>query len=308
MAKLLPYPQCNGESCCTTIAVPPGTYLRGCSEIEGTSDYFPNDNISEIPEHVANISSAFALDKYEVTIARFRAFLAEYDNWHKVGENPLDGDGAHPVAAGTGWQQSWSNALTRLPADSATLRSSLNCESGTQTWTDTATAASDNYPINCVNWYVAFAFCIWDNGRLPTEAEWEYVAAGGALNRLYPWGNTPPDATRANYAGASVSASVNVGSKPAGAGAFGHMDLAGSVPEWVFDGFSADGASFDNYSKYATAPCNDCVFACGTCAYMGRRGGDWISLGQYLRAARRGGYAPTTPRPYSGIRCARRVP
>ena len=56
----------------------------------------------------------------------------------------------------------------------------LKCYPGYQTWLDTpGTPTEEDYPINCIDWYEAFAFCIWDGGYLPTEAEWGYAAAGG---------------------------------------------------------------------------------------------------------------------------------
>src|SRR5580704_6839465 len=55
-----------------------------------------------------------------------------------------------------------------------------------ETWTETA-GSSENLPITEAHWYAAYAFCIWDGGFLPSEAEWNYAAAGGSDQRAYPW-------------------------------------------------------------------------------------------------------------------------
>src|SRR6185369_11301256 len=106
-------------------------------------------------------------------------------------------------------------------------------------------------PVNCLDWYEAHAFCIWDGGFLPSEAEWNYAATGGDQQRVYPWSSPPSstamDSTNAVYDGAPL---LVVGSKSAGGdGRWGHADLTGSVAEWNLDWYA---------SPYAS-PCADCA-------------------------------------------------
>lgn len=57
--------------------------------------------------------------------------------------------------------------------------------------------ALDRKPLNCIPWYVLFAFCVWDGGRLPTDAEFGFALAGGNEQRPFPWGTVePPDLVR----------------------------------------------------------------------------------------------------------------
>ena len=69
--------------------------------------------------------------------------------------------------------------------------------------------------------------------RLPTAAEWLRAALGDD-GRIYPWGNAPPDHTRAAFALHEDADAVPppVGMFPAGASPFGVLDMAGTVVEW----------------------------------------------------------------------------
>jgi formylglycine-generating enzyme len=285
--------------------VPGGAFQQGrgkedcgtdiCEIVDGGSTGCPSGmtcDAAETPEFSSTVSS-FTLDKYEVTGGRFSRFVNAYvDNVSTV---PTEGSGANPAIPGSGWRTAW-NAF--LPATRDIFKDYQHL-GFCGTWTDNDW---DRKPVTCVSWYEAFAFCIWDGGRLPTEAEWEYAAAGGAENRLYPWGPTAPDCTYANFyngwqfcAGSWSPTTRDVGSTPLGNGKWSSSDLAGNANEWTLDWYGTYPAfAATNYANISGG--TERIFRGGSYSFY---------QGQVrLRAAWRGLGTPDF-RYDVGVRCAR---
>jgi formylglycine-generating enzyme required for sulfatase activity len=199
---------CQGVSCCTRIRVPEGTLLASTSPANKSKKTYK--------------IQAFALDKFEATVGRFRAWVAAGLPTPKVGTVLHHDEEGNPIL--------WP-AFARIQTASEL-----------QGWEryDTWSRGDGRLPKNNISWYTAASFCHWDGGRLPTDAEWQYVAQGGDEHRAYPWGTGAPSAEHAVFnclgdgdPSCSKEDILRVGSRPKGNGRWGHSDLAGSLFEWT---------------------------------------------------------------------------
>jgi formylglycine-generating enzyme required for sulfatase activity len=223
--------------------------------------------------------SGFRLDEYDVTVGRFRQFVnTVLPPDGGTGWTPPEGSGKHThlnggqglVDLGTaadagnvyepGWLASWDSYVA------SPLASSVASCDGVSTWTPSP-GTQENLPINCVNWYEAYAFCIWDGGFLPSAMEGEYAAAGGSQQRVYPWGSTEPGVANqyaiygdspinvCYYPGGDAGTCTGlaniapVGTPTLGAGLWGQLDLVGNVGQW----------NLDSLVNYYAIPCADCI-------------------------------------------------
>jgi len=158
------------------------------------------------------------------------------------------------------------------------------------------------HPVMRVSWSDAQQYVLWlsdktgKDYRLPTEAEWEYVARAGTATN-YWWGE---DFGR-NNANCKVCGSrwdrkqtAPVGSFKANR--FGLHDTAGNLWEWTEDCWHK---GFNDAPPDSRAWLED-----GNCSYRVIRGGSWLDPPRSLRSAARAQYHTESRHEFIGIRIA----
>lgn len=274
------FQDCDG--CPDMIIVPAGRFIIGSPAKE------PGRGQDEGPQKEIVFAEPFAVSRYEVTRAQYKAFLRQ--TGHKISGGCIT-DRRKP---GT-----WA-------ADDHTNVEDPGFEQG------------DNHPAACVSWNDAMAYIGWLNSRtgggyrLLSEAEWEYVARAGSTT-AYPWGASIHDGCRhlngydkmilgkkGNLYEGEVVPFANcsdgfVNTAPVGsfqANAFGIHDMLGNLGEWVAD------CATPSYAGMLEIG----VSEGGDCSKRMVRGGSWGSQPRQLRSAERYRYSPTDVDDSIGIR------
>ena len=166
------------------------------------------------------------------------------------------------------------------------------------------TPGRSEHPINSLSWPEANEIANFLDGRLPTEAEWEFAARKNRNEARYPWGVSEPSCDLANHNdgvqgdGCGTGTTAPVCSRgPLGNNALGICDMSGNVWEWVADGYSP------NYNSTPT----DGSAAVGVAASKVIRGGGWRSGPETLTSTYRLEMSPSIRNDYIGVRIVRSV-
>jgi formylglycine-generating enzyme required for sulfatase activity len=211
-------PQAN-EAC-----VPAGQFTMGGLDGDGGTA----GEIDTLPAHAVAIRHRFYIDKYEVSVQ-------EFNTWWNAVPRQMPSDGTLVYVSGAGDLVQWATPSGGLVAPGN--QSAAACILS-------VTPVAQQASINCVAYETALAYCLAQSKRLPTEAEWEYVATQQGAGSLYPWGSAVPDDSCTQTIDAPCNTktpntfptsrpAATAGNTPAALG--GVNNLAGNEAEWTLD-------------------------------------------------------------------------
>lgn len=219
-------------------------WLPGGSFRMGSDAHYPE----EAPAHPARVDG-FWIDRHPVTNREFREFVhaTGHVTVAETAPDPADYPGADPSLLVP------ASVVFVKPRHRVDLRDITNwwhfvpgADWRRPYGPGSSLAGLDDHPVVHVAWADVAAYADWAGGDLPTEAEWEYAAGGGAAEPAeYAWGAelTPGGVHMANVwqgefpvlnlAADGYESTAPVGSFPANE--FGLFDMIGNVWEWTSD-------------------------------------------------------------------------
>jgi formylglycine-generating enzyme required for sulfatase activity len=255
-----------------------------------------------LPAHKATMRHRFYVDKFEVT-------MHEWNAWWNASPRVVPADNMLIYVSGNGDVFRWTMPAGGLqPAGNDLLGALCVLGYGND-------PTKQDASINCVPYESALAYCLAAGKRLPTEAEWEYVATGEGAGNTYPWGNTAPDASctqaidapcvsATSSAYPSIRPAAALGNTPATLGTVNN--LAGNQSEWTLDFSPPAGCSINN-TCFPTGALDPLAI---TDNGLGQivRGGSFRSDADHVRARARAYLKPdaaNTETNAVGFRCVR---
>lgn len=244
----------------------------------GTDEAWAYDN--ERPRHEVHVP-AFFIDRFPITNGQFLAFIDDGGYANR----------AHWAEAGWAFRQAEQ------------LECPLFWRRSAEGWQrrrfGTWEALRPDEPVCHVSWFEADAYARWAGRRLPTEAEWEKAAAATPQGevRRFPWGDAPPDLTRANL-WPRGGHPERAGAFPGGASAFGVEQMIGDVWEWT-------SSNFEPYPGFRAFPYPEYSAVFFGADYMVLRGGSWAVAPDAIRNTFRNWDYPIRRQIFAGFRCAR---
>ncbi len=225
--------------------------------------------------HTVTIS-AFKISKTEITNAQYCTFL---NAW-----SAQFGQAVPYSEVDNYWNgETWFNYL---PTSTAWFNQQIRLDNGI--WQ--AVEGKEDYPMIFVSWYGAKAYCDFYGYSLPTEAEWEYAARGGAGDNFIYSGSDLLDEV-AWWKDDSDERNYPVGQKKANG--YGLFDMSGNVWEWCSDWF-------DQYYYQSSPTTNPTGPASGTERVI--RGGGWDFSAEFCRMSSRAKDQPDYRSAYFGFR------